>query len=272
MSSQYRGWSSVVLGTVIGAMAACSSDTPRAVSLPPQVKAPVVAQAPTIAAAAADSPARAMMAATQATDARQTGAAKPSTAVTPRRVVLGGVDLTGVGYDRGSPIAPVVMIDLSDFACPYCGEFSLTTYPAIEREYVKTGKVFFKYVPFVVGSFPHSAEATRVVECAADEGAFWPMVTRIYAGQGQWRKSGDPYAVLSGIAAAAGLDTARIGSCYASRRTDARTAKASSAASDLGVRVTPSFVVNERPVQGALPIEEFRKVIDAALMVSQLKK
>ena len=186
--------------------------------------------------------------------------------------MLGGVDLTGVGYDRGSPAAPVVMIDLSDFACPYCGEFSLTTYPAIEREYVKTGKVFFKYVPFVVGSFPHSAEATRVVECAAEQGAFWPMVTHVYEGQGQWRRSGDAYAVLSGIAGAAGLDTARIASCYASRRTDVRTARASSIASDLGVRVTPSFIVNERPVQGALPIEEFRKVIDAALMVSHLHK
>ncbi|MBC7673597.1 MAG: thioredoxin domain-containing protein [Polaromonas sp.] len=204
--------------------------------------------------------------------ATHTDAVKPLTAGKPRRVMLGGVDLTGVGYDRGSSTAPVVMIDLSDFACPYCGEFSLTTYPAIEREYVKTGKVFFKYVPFVVGSFPHSAEATRVVECAAEQGAFWPMVTRVYEGQGQWRRSGDAYAVLSGIAGAAGLDTARIGSCYASRRTDVRTARASSIASDLGVRVTPSFIVNERPVQGALPIEEFRKVIDAALMVSHLNK
>lgn len=201
-----------------------------------------------------------------------TDAAKPLTTDKPRRVMLGAVDLTGVGYDRGSPTAPVVMIDLSDFACPYCGKFSLTTYPAIEREYVKTGKVFFKYVPFVVGSFPHSAEATRVVECAAEQGAFWPMVTHVYEGQGQWRKSGDAYAVLSGIAGAAGLDTARIGSCYASRRTDVRTARASSIASDLGVRVTPSFIVNERPVQGALPIEEFRKLIDAALMVSHLDK
>ena len=73
----------------------------------------------------------------------------------------GGIDLTGIGYDRGSSSAPVVMIDLSDFACPYCAEFSKETYPAIEKEYVKTGKLFFKYVPFLVGSFPHSDEATR---------------------------------------------------------------------------------------------------------------
>ena len=186
--------------------------------------------------------------------------------------MLGGVDLTGVGYDRGSVTAPVVMIDLSDFACPYCGEFSRETFPSIEREYVRTGKVFFKYVPFVVGSFPHSAEATRATECAADQGAFWPMMQRVYEAQGAWRSGGNPYPVLSGIASAAGLDTARIRACYDSKRSDVRTARATGVATDLGVRVTPSFIVNERPIQGALPLAEFRKVIDAALLVSQLKK
>ena len=191
----------------------------------------------------------------------------------PRHVALGGVDFTGVGYDRGSVTAPVVMIDLSDFACPYCGEFSRETYPTIERDYVRTGKVFFKYVPFVVGGFPHSAEATRATECAADQGAFWPMMQRVYEAQGAWRSGGaDPYPVLRGIASAAGLDTALLRACYDSRRTDVRTARATSVASDVGVRVTPSFIVNARPIQGALPLAEFRKVIDAALLVSQLKK
>jgi protein-disulfide isomerase len=270
MLSKCRKWSLIALGAVSGATAACSSDTPRDVALPADVKAPLPALVPAPVQAAPSTPIAAET--RPAPGAMKKDAAQATAGVKPRRIMLGDVDLTGVGYDVGSPTAPVVMIDLSDFACPYCGEFSLTTYPTIEREYVKTGKVLFKYVPFIVGSFPNSAEATRAVECAAEQGAFWPMMTHVYEGQGRWRKSGDPYAVLSGIAGGAGLDTARIGSCYASRRTDVRTAKASSIASDLGVRVTPSFVVNERPVQGALPIEEFRKVIDAALMVTHLKK
>ena len=189
-----------------------------------------------------------------------------------RRVTLGGFDLTGIGYDRGSVTAPVVMIDFSDFACPYCGAFSRETYPAIEREYVNTGKVFFKYVPFVAGNFPNSREATRATECAADQGGFWPMMTLVYDKQSEWRQGGDPYPRLSGMASAAGLDTARLGECYRSARTDARTARASSLANDIGVRVTPSFVVNDRPIQGALPLAEFRTVIDAALRDSRVVK
>lgn len=189
----------------------------------------------------------------------------------PRRVTLGDIDLTGIGYDRGSPNAPVVVIDFSDFGCPYCGQFTRQSYPAIEREYVSTGKVFFKYVPFIVGMFPHSAEATRAVECTAEQGRFWPMADHVYEAQKVWKSGGDPRLLLTAIAGVVGADTAAVSRCYSDRHTDARTARATDAANRLGVRVTPSFIVNERPIEGALPLAEFRKVLDAALLVKSAK-
>jgi protein-disulfide isomerase len=190
----------------------------------------------------------------------------------PRHVALGDVDLTGIGHDRGSLNAPVVIIDFSDFGCPYCGRFTRETYPIIEREYVRTGKVFFKYVPFVVGMFPHSAEATRAVECVADQGRFWPMADHVYEAQSYWKRSGDPRALLMGIAGVVGADTAAVSQCYRDGRTDRRTARANDVAETIGVRVTPSFVVNERPIQGALPLAEFRKVIDAAILAASTQR
>jgi protein-disulfide isomerase len=190
----------------------------------------------------------------------------------PRRVLLGDLDLTGVGHDVGSATAPVVIIDFSDYGCPYCGEFTRETYPTIEREYVRTGKVFFKYVPFIVGMFPHSADATRAVECAAEQGRFWPMLDRVYDAQKEWRTSSDPRALLTSLASAAGADTATLARCYADRHTDARIARATGLANQVGVRVTPSFIVNERPIEGALPLADFRRVIDAALLVATARK
>jgi protein-disulfide isomerase len=182
-----------------------------------------------------------------------------------RRVVLGDVDLTGVGYDAGSVNAPVVMIDFSDFGCPFCAQFTRETYPVIEREYIRTGKVFFKYVPFIVGMFPHSEEATRAVECAGEQGRFWPMADQVYDAQREWKGSSDPRPSLMRAAAAAGADAAKLSACYADGHTDARTRHATDVADRLGVRVTPSFVIDGRPVEGALPLPEFRKVIEAAL-------
>ena len=185
---------------------------------------------------------------------------------------MGDLDLTGVGYDVGSVTAPVVMIDFSDFGCPYCAQFTRETFPVIDREYVRTGKVFFKYVPFVVGMFPHALEATRAVECTADQGLFWPMADHVYEAQKFWKGRGDPAPLLMGIAGVVGADTNKVSQCYRDGRTDARTARANRVTSYLGVRVTPSFMVNSRPVPGALSLADFRKVIDLALMVEAAKK
>lgn len=190
----------------------------------------------------------------------------------PRHVALGDIDLTGVGYDQGDVNAPVVVIDFSDFGCPYCAQFTRETYPVIEREYVKTGKVFFKYVPFVVGMFPHAAEATRVAECVGEQGRFWTMADHLYEAQSEWKRASDPRPLLLGIAGVAGADTSAVSKCYRDGRSEQRTARANDVASTIGVRVTPSFLVNERPIQGALPLAEFRKVIEAALLVAQLHR
>lgn len=189
-----------------------------------------------------------------------------------RRLAFNDVDITDVGYDRGDPRAPVVVVDLSDFGCPYCGEFARETYPVIERDYVRTGKVYFKYVPFIAGAFPHAREATRGAECAADQGRFWEMFDRIYATQAEWRRGNAVDAQMAALAGTVPIDTARFAACYAEHRTDQRTARATDLANQLGVRVTPSFLVNDRPVQGALATAEFRRVIDAALLVAGMRR
>lgn len=204
-------------------------------------------------------------------------AAKPAPAVSttppatassersPRRVVVQGVDLTGVGYDKGSPTAPLVVVNFSDFGCPFCGSFARQTEPAIEKDYVQTGKVFFKYVPFVMGMFPNGDEAAHAVECAAEQGRFWPMHDALYTNQTEWKKARDPLADFERYAKGNGLDVARFAKCYAIPDVNPSTMRANVAAGRLGIRVTPSFIVNGKGVEGALPLPQFRQLLDAAL-------
>ena len=189
----------------------------------------------------------------------------------PRRVMIGDLDLTGVGYDVGDRAAPVVVIDFSDFGCPYCGEFTRETYPTLEREYVRTGKVYFKYVPFIAGMFRNGQQAVRAAECAADQGKFWPMHDSLYAHQAEWKKAPVPSSVFQREVAALALDRARFDACYVTQEVHPRTRRANQIANDVGVRVTPSFIVNGRPVEGALPIADFRRVIDAALLLEKAR-
>src|SRR5262245_20080881 len=42
---------------------------------------------------------------------------------------------------RGSAAAKVMMVEVSDYHCPFCRRHMLTTQPQIEAEYINTGKV-----------------------------------------------------------------------------------------------------------------------------------
>ena len=261
------------IAALLLSVVACSESTPKSES----TSRTAVAAQSTEETAAASTPATASSDTTRATMRADT-VAKTSTPVrTPttvraRHIEFGGVDFTGVGYDRGNPAAPVVMIDLSDFACPYCGEFAHDVFPSIDRDYVKTGKVLFKYIPFVAGSFRHATEATRAAECTADQGQFWLMMERLYVTQAEWKNGNVADAQMAALASTLPVDSVKFAVCYASHRTDARTARATDVANNIGVRVTPSFLVDGHPVQGALPLAEFKKLIETALLVESSRK
>ena len=183
----------------------------------------------------------------------------------PRRVMVGDLDLTGVGYDKGSPTATVVMVDFSDFGCGYCARHALETLPELHREFIATGKVFYKYVPFVIGMFPNGDKAARTAECAAEQGRFWAMHDRLYEIQRSWKTGADPRELFRAEAATLGLAAPRWAGCYDEARTDERTRRASAYAERLGVRATPTFFLNGRKIEGALPLEVFREVLVQAI-------
>ncbi len=171
------------------------------------------------------------------------------------------VDLRTIGYSRGPDDAPVQVYEFSDFGCPYCSLFAELTYPELHEEYVATGKVRWTYVPFVLGIFPNGAEAARAAECAGEQDRFWEMHDRLYEGQRDWKSSRNPASIFTGYAAELGLDADRFGSCYGENSVGRRTTLNNRVAAALGVRATPTFIVNGRLVQGAVPADQFRLIL-----------
>ncbi|HVH11425.1 MAG TPA: thioredoxin domain-containing protein [Longimicrobium sp.] len=174
------------------------------------------------------------------------------------------IDLRRLGYDRGRADAPVVVVEFSDFGCTFCAMFATSTYPTLHREFVATGRVRWKYVPFVMGMFPNGDEAARTAECAAEQGKFWEMHDRLFTMQREWKRRGSSAALFAGYAREIGLHAGRFASCYREDRGGARTRANNRAADAARIRATPSFIINGRLVEGALPVETFRQVLTAA--------
>src|SRR5213593_2629403 len=76
---------------------------------------------------------------------------------------------------KGRPDAPVTVYEMSDFQCPYCRAFALTTMPILEREYVQTGKVRLVYINLPLTTLhANAARAAELAVYAARQGKFWP--------------------------------------------------------------------------------------------------
>jgi protein-disulfide isomerase len=171
------------------------------------------------------------------------------------------------GFDRGVTQAPVTVLEFADFGCPYCGRFAEQSYPPLATEFVTTGRVRWRAIPFVLGMFPNGTEAARAGTCAGDQGpaAFGRMHDRLFARQEEWKRAADPAALFRSYAAALGLDGARFAACYAGHDADAALRQANALADRLGVRATPTFFIAGHRVEGALPAAQFREVLRAAL-------
>lgn len=165
----------------------------------------------------------------------------------------------------GDPRAPVKVIEYADFQCPYCMRFWQDTQPQIIEQYVKTGKVYYEY--HSVGAFlgPESGAAAQAAYCAGDQGKFWQYHDTLFSnwtGENVGDFTDDK---LQGYAATLGLDQPLFKDCLSSGKYAAILEQDVKDARAAGVRATPSFLINGKLLEGALPFASFQEAIDAAL-------
>jgi protein-disulfide isomerase len=172
---------------------------------------------------------------------------------------------------RGRSDAKVVLVEFSDFQCPFCARYAQSTYPQVVRDYVDAGKVRYAFMHFPLEALHPLAFGQHVAAaCAADQGRFWDLHDRIFAHP---QASGG--AALAADASALGLDAAAFRTCMASERHAAAIRDAMNIGSALGITGTPTFVIAtptggddvkvHRMLVGAKPYAAFREALDAAL-------
>jgi protein-disulfide isomerase len=166
---------------------------------------------------------------------------------------------------QGSASAPVWVIEVSDYQCPYCKRWHDETYPALVREYVQTGKARFAYVNMPLEMHRNAGPAAEAALCAGAQGAFWPYHDRLFAAQEALTAAGEPRALFDSLATAQGLDAAAFGRCLDERVMRPVVQGDYERMRQAGVNATPTFFVGQTRLSGAQPIEAFREAIDAAL-------
>ncbi len=170
------------------------------------------------------------------------------------------------GHTRGDPGAPVEVVEFADFGCSACAAFATEAWTDFDREFIETGIVRWRFIPFILGSFRNSEDATMAAECVADlePEAYWPMHDLLYERQGDWSRRRRPKGELQRFAEKLGVDRDGFEDCYDDGDSaEDRIDRNNDLAKDLGVRATPTFFVNGRTLIGAPPLSEWRTLIDA---------
>ncbi|MBX3014323.1 MAG: thioredoxin domain-containing protein [Caldilineaceae bacterium] len=177
-------------------------------------------------------------------------------------------DMTmGGDFYRGNPDAKVVVIEFSDFQCPFCQRHNTETQPVLDEQFVDTGEVMWVFKHFPLTIHPQAPAAGVAAECAAQQGQFWEMHELLFATTQSWSID-DPNPILIDLAQQLGLDEAAFTTCLNSDEAAQRVQEDLEAGTPF-VRGTPTFIVlydgQGSIIPGALPAERFITILQEVL-------
>jgi protein-disulfide isomerase len=168
------------------------------------------------------------------------------------------------GPQRGPADARVTIVEFSDFQCPFCGRLA-PILKQLQQAYPTDVRLVFRNFP-LRAIHPNAGRAAQAGVCAGAQGKFWEMHDAMYADQNALGQ-----AALEDKARRVGLDPRAFSDCLQSTRTAEAIAADEQAAERLGLSGTPGSFVNGRFVNGALPLSDWRKLVDDELLRAMVR-
>ncbi|MBI5596152.1 MAG: thioredoxin domain-containing protein [Elusimicrobia bacterium] len=154
---------------------------------------------------------------------------------------------------KGPAHAKVTIIEVSEFQCPFCSRV-LPTLKKLHETYPKDVRIVFKHNPL---PFHQDAPlASEAALAAGEQGKFWEMHDKLFANQQALKREN-----LEKYATELQLDMNKFKAALDQGKFKRQIQEDQQVAARFGARGTPSFFINGRPLRGAVPFEEFDKIV-----------
>ena len=163
----------------------------------------------------------------------------------------------------GTPGAPVVLVEFSDFQCPYCKVEAqeirknlLATYPTQVRLYFKT---------FPLESLHPWAKAAAIAsKCVAKQNpdAFWTYHDWIFEHQAEITPENLKEKILGWAKDTKGIDSLQLGQCMDSKATEAEVNEDQMEGQKLEINGTPTLFVNGRRITQTIDWSNLMNIVD----------
>jgi len=162
------------------------------------------------------------------------------------------------GPQRGPNDAAITIVEFSDFQCPFCGRLAPVLRDLL-KEYPTQVRLLFRNMP-LTSVHPNAQKAAEAAVCADSQGKFWVMHDLLYAEQNSL--SAD---ALKEKAKRLNLDSAAFDACLDTGHSGATVKTDLDAGEHLGIASTPASFLNGRFVGGALPLFQWRALVEDEL-------
>lgn len=163
----------------------------------------------------------------------------------------------------GDPDAPVTIVEYASLTCSHCAQFHKLTYPQLKEKYIDTGQVYFIFREFPLD--PVATAAFMLTRCVPEE-QYFPFVDALFANLDVWAYTNDRVAGLKQMGRQVGITEEKFEACLTNQELlDGVNWVKQRGAEQFDVNSTPTFFVNGEIHRGALPFEQFEKLIEPHL-------
>jgi protein-disulfide isomerase len=170
-------------------------------------------------------------------------------------------------YILGNPNAPIVMIEYSDYDCPFCKVYHQTMHQIMD-EYGVTGKLAWVYRQFPLAELhPNAPKISEAALCVGDIGgndAFWNFSDLVF----NERDIDDSTNItkLAQYAQTSGVDASQYSSCMSEGRMKQSVEDSIRDGYDAGARGTPYTILivgnQQAVINGAQPYDVVKGIIE----------
>lgn len=165
----------------------------------------------------------------------------------------------------GSLDAPIVLSQWTDYRCPYCAVFATQTLPELIEQYVDTGQMRIEFHDVALFG-QDSVDGAIAARAAGRQGRYYEYLQTVYAHAPARSHADLPRSTLIDFARHAGIDDmAQFEVDLDDPELRIEVERSHHQAQALGVSSVPFFVIDNKGIIGAQPLDAFEQFIEAAL-------
>lgn len=165
---------------------------------------------------------------------------------------------------KGPDNAPVVIVEYSDFQCPYCARAHDTIDNQVLKEYGGKVRLLHKQFPLAFHKWAEGGSIGALCVFNQDKDAFWKVYDYLYANQGTVTPENVKEKVLESVKDSK-INKDKFNECYDGKKTLDKVKADMAEGQSVGVSGTPAFLINGRKISGAQPFQNFKAIIDDEL-------